>query len=124
MRPAATLPPPDLTMDDLTALVARLRPTVGADEYQILKALVETYGYLTARLDDQTLTIEDLRQVLGRRTTEKTRRVLTGARGQTPAPPASDPAPPAGSGPPAAGHGRHGAGGYAGARQVVVSSGA
>src|SRR3989304_2257604 len=89
MRPAATLPPPDLTMDDLTALVARLRPTVGADEYQILKALVETYGYLTARLDDQTLTIEDLRQVLGRRTTEKTRRVLTGARGPTPAPPVS-----------------------------------
>jgi hypothetical protein len=123
MRPAATLPPLDLTMDDLTALLARLRPTVGADEYQILEALVETYGYLTARLDDQTLTIEDLRQLLGRRTTEKTRRVLTGARGQTPAPPASDTARHAGSDTPAPGHGRHGAVAYAGARQVVVSCG-
>ena len=86
MRHAVTPPSLDLTLEDLTALLARLRPTVGADEYQILEALVETYGYLTARLDDQTLTIEDLRQLLGRRTTEKTRRVLTGARGQTPPP--------------------------------------
>ena len=74
MRPAATLPPLDLTMEDLAALLARLRPTVSDDDYQRLEALVETYGYLTARLDDQTLTIEDLRQLLGRRTTEKTRR--------------------------------------------------
>jgi transposase len=124
MRPAATLPPLDLTMEDLTALLARLRPTVGDDEYQILEALVETYGYLTARLDDQTLTIEDLGQLLGRRTTEKTRRVLKGARGQTPAPPAPGPDSHAGSDAPAAGHGRNGAAAYAGARQVVVSYGA
>ena len=122
MRPAATVPL-DLTMEDLTALLARLRPTVGADEYQILEALVETYGYLTARLDDQTLTIEDLRQLLGRRTTEKTRRVLTGTRGQTLAPPASDTDRRAGADAPAVGHGRHGAAAYAGARQVVVSHG-
>ena len=113
MRPAATLPHLDLTMDDLTALLTRLRPTVGADEYQILEALVETYGYLTARLDDQTRTIEDLRQLLGRRTTEQTRRVLTGARGQTqpPRPPGTEPraAPPPG-------HGRNGAAAYTGAR--------
>ena len=123
MRPAATLPPLDLTMEDLAALLARLRPTVSDDDYQRLEALVETYGYLTARLDDQTLTIEDLRQLLGRRTTEKTRRVLKGARGQTPAPPAPGPDRHAGSEAPAAGHGRNGAAAYAGARQVVVSYG-
>lgn len=121
MRRAARTPSLDLTLEDLTALLARLRPTVGDDEYQILEALVETYGYLTARLDDQTLTIEDLRQLLGRRTTEKRRRVLTGARGQTPPrplPPGTEtPAPPPG-------HGRNGAAAYTGARQVVVSSGA
>jgi len=121
MRPAATAPL-DLTMEDLTALLARLRPTVGDHEYQILEALVETYGYLTARLDDQTLTIEDLRQLLGRRTTEKTRRVLNGVRGQTPAPPPGTDSH-AGSEGSAAGHGRNGAAAYAGARQVIVSYG-
>ena len=117
MRRAATPPSLDLTLEDLTALLARLRPTVGADEYQILEALVETYGYLTARLDDQTLTIADLRQLLGRRTTEKTRRVLSGARGQTKPPP---PGPEPRAAPP--GHGRHGAAAYPGAPQVAVSS--
>jgi len=121
MRHAATRPCLDFTLDDLTALLARLRPTVGDDEYQMLEALVETFGYLTAQLEDQTLTIEDLRQLLGRRTTEKTRRVLTEARGQT-----KPPRPPPGTdtrvaAPP--GHGRNGAAAYAGARQVVVSSG-
>ena len=121
MKRRRAAPPPslDLTVEDLTALLARLRPTVGADEYQILEALVETSGYLTARLDDQTRTIEDLRQLLGRRTTEKMRRVLTGARGQTkPPPPGAEPraAPPPG-------HGRNGAAAYPGARQVVVSCG-
>jgi transposase len=127
MRHAATLPHLDLTMDDLSALLARLRPTIGDEEYQILEALVETYGYLTARLEDQTLTMEDLRQLLGRRTTEKTRRVLKGARGQTPPPRPAPPAPgtdaSAPSQAPPAGHGRNGAVAYAGARQVVVSYG-
>ncbi len=118
MRRPATPPSLDLTLEDLAALLARLRPTVGDDEYRILEALVDTYGYLTARLDDQTLTIADLRQLLGRRTTEKTRRVLTGARGQTPSPPGTAPA-----AAPAPGHGRHGAAAYTGARQVVVSCG-
>lgn len=122
MRRAATPPSLDLTLEDLTALLARLRPTVGDDEYQILEALVETYGYLTARLDDQTLTIEDLRQLLGRRTTEKTRRVLTGARGQTPLP-RPPPGPPETRAAPPPGHGRNGAAAYTGARQVVVSHG-
>jgi transposase len=127
MRHAATVPPLDLTMDELHALLARLRPTVGDDEYQILEALVETFGYLTARLEDQTLTIEDLRQLLGRRTTEKTRRVLKGARGQTrptrPAPAAPSPDGNAASEAPPAGHGRNGTAAYAGASQVVVSYG-
>jgi transposase len=118
MRRAGTPPSLDLTLEDLTALLARLRPTVPDDEYQILEALVETYGYLTARLDDQTLTIEDLRHLLGRRTTEKTRRVLAGARGQIkPPPPGTETRT---ASPP--GHGRNGAAAYAGARQVVVSS--
>ena len=121
MRHAVTPPSLDLTLEDLTALLARLRPTVGADEYQILEALVETYGYLTARLDDQTLTIEDLRQLLGRRTTEKTRRVLTGARGQTPPPRPPPPGTETRAAPPP-GHGRNGVAAYAGARQVVVAS--
>ena len=76
---------------------------------------------MTARLDAQTLTIEDLRQLLGRRTTEKTRRVLPGVRGQTKPPRPS----PAGSEPraaPSPGHGRNGAAAYTGARQVVVAS--
>jgi transposase len=111
-------------MDDLHALLARLRPTIGDDEYQILEALVDTYGYLTARLDDQTLTIEDLRQLLGRRTTEKTRRVLKGARAQgkaaRPAPPAAGANVPT---PPPPGHGRTAATAYAGASKVTVSYG-
>jgi transposase len=122
MRAAATPPHLDLTMDDLTALLARLRPTIGEDEYHILEALVETYGYLTARLDDRTLTIEDLRQLLGRRTTEKTRHVLTGARGRGTA---SRPAPPGASAPtpPAPGHGRNATAAYRGATRVTVSYG-
>jgi transposase len=122
MRAPATPPHLDLTLDDLRALLARVRPTIREDEYQILEALVETYGYLTTRLDDQTLTIDDLRQLLGRRTTERTRHVLNRPRGGTTrsAPGVPDART---TQPPARGHGRHGAAAYGGATRVTVSYG-
>ena len=66
----------DLTPNDLDTLLAHARPALADDEYRTLQALVETFRYLTAVLDDHTTTIARLRQILLGAATEKTRQVL------------------------------------------------
>ncbi len=121
------MPPPvariDLTPADLDTLLDRARPALPEEDYRTLQALVDTFRYLTALLEDQTTTIARLRQLLLGATTEKTRQVLQHVgldRGPRPDPDRDD-----GSQAPGErhdhGHGRHGAGAYAGARRMAIA---
>jgi transposase len=121
------MPPPvariDLTPADLDTLLDRARPALPEEDYRTLRALVDTFRYLTALLEDHTTTIARLRQLLLGATTEKTRQVLQHVgldRGPRPDPDRDD-----GSQAPGDrhdhGHGRHGAGAYAGARRMAIA---
>ena len=121
------MPPPvariDLTPADLDTLLDRARPALPEEDYRTLQALVDTFRYLTALLEDHTTTIARLRQLLLGATTEKTRQVLQHVgldSGPRPDPDRDD-----GSQAPGErhdhGHGRHGAGAYAGARRMAIA---
>jgi transposase len=121
------MPPPvariDLTPADLDTLLDRARPALPEEDYRTLRALVDTFRYLTALLEDHTTTIARLRQLLLGATTEKTRQVVQHVgldRGPRPDPDRDD-----GSQAPGDrhdhGHGRHGAGAYAGARRMAIA---
>jgi transposase len=121
------MPPPvariDLTPADLDTLLDRARPALPEEDYRTLRALVDTFRYLTALLEDHTTTIARLRQLLLGATTEKTRQVLQHVgldRWPRPDPDRDD-----GSQAPGDrhdhGHGRHGAGAYAGARRMAIA---
>ncbi len=115
----------DLTPNDLDTLLARARPALPEEEYRTLQALVETFRYLTALLEDHTTTIARLRQILLGATTEKTRQVLQQV-GLDGGPRRADhPAGEDGTRLPRErhdrGHGRHGAEAYAGARRLAIA---
>lgn len=142
MKPAIA----QLKMADLERLLERARTALGEDDYQTLKAIVETLAYLTQLAEDKQTTIEHLRRLLFGGRTEKTRNVLvvlTQLAEAAPAPtPAADPAsrregaletapgetspvprPDAdqtAAKPNAKGHGRNGAAAYRGAETIRV----
>jgi hypothetical protein len=112
----------ELSTQELEALVERARrEALSEEDYQKLKAAVETLEYLTELVADKDTTIRHLRQLLLPVATEKTKNVLAkaGMEAAQPAePPASEEAPPKDR--PRSGHGRNGAGEYRGAEQVAV----
>ena len=111
----------DLTTDDLDTLLAHARAALPEEAYRTLQALVETFRYLTALLEDHTTTIARLRQILLGATTEKTRQVLKQA-GLDDRPRCADhDAGDHDSRRDEHGHGRHGAGAYAGARRLAIA---
>jgi transposase len=122
------MPPPvariDLTPADLDSMLDRTRPALSEEDYRTLQALVDTFRYLTALLEDHTTTIARLRQLLLGATTEKTRQVLQ-CVGLDSGPRRPDPDGDDGSQAPGErhdpGHGRHGAGAYAGARRTAIA---
>ena len=141
VRPSC--PPIEMTLDELLAIVEHMK-ALGAEEreYQVLRALVETYDYLTEVVRDDGTTIRRLRQLLFGSQSERTKDVVgraatgaadgTGPSGEA----ASAPPPPSGSTPaaegeekaqtevpakpPAKGHGRLGAVAYTGAERIEV----
>jgi len=111
-------------MDDLERLADRARQApLSDDDYATLKAALHTLGYVAQLVEDKSVTITRLRQMLFGASTEKTRDVLARA-GLPPDAPTGD-APAAGSGAPPrdrrAGHGRQKADAYVGATRVDVA---
>jgi transposase len=125
-----TLPKPttmELDRDQLAELLHRAETALNEEDYATIKALIESYAYLTNLLEDKRTSIERLRKLLFGAPTEKTRDVF----GAKPDQPAEGAAPAAASGgapstqppepsPPPPGHGRHGADTYSGGEKVRV----
>ena len=77
---AAGIDPIEIDMKELETLLERARAgPLSEEEHQKLKAAIATLGYLVDLIDEKGTTIQELRQLLFGRTTEKTR---TGARGR------------------------------------------
>ena len=109
----------DISSEELEALLGRVWSVVSEEDYQKLAAVIRTLGYVTKLLENREATLDTLRRLLCRSSTEKTKKVLQQAgmeAGQ------QKPKPPRGRGAnkPARGHGRNGAAAYAGARRVSV----
>ena len=128
----------ELDMDNLEEILRRVEAKeLHADDYEKIRAVIESYVYLTHAVGDKNTTIRRLRQMLFGAKTEKTAAVVDGGKGRrarrrTPNPAssrcgnrrgshtetesqASGEAPP---GPP--GHGRNGADAYTGAEKIEV----
>lgn len=112
----------DVHMDELEDILQRAKPVLDEGQYEKLRALVDSFAYLTDLLEDKAITIDRLRKLLFGSGSEKTREVLKdqvpGATAQNgdESPRKSDP-----EKAPAKGHGRNGAEDYEGAEKVRVS---
>lgn len=105
----------ELNREELQRLLERAKKgPLSEPDYQTLKAVVETLGYLTQLLEDRKTTIDRLRQILFGASSEKTRTVLKTDRTQAPTAEREQ------SGKKTQGHGRNGAEAYHGATKVKV----
>jgi hypothetical protein len=106
----------ELNREELQRLLERAKKgPLSEPDYQKLKAVVETLGYLTELLEDRKTTIDRLRQILFGASSEKTRNVLkTIIQAQTAESPREQ------SGKKNNGHGRNGAQAYRGATKIEV----
>ena len=75
----------DVSRQELEDVLERVRETLGEQDYEKLKAAIETLAYLTDSLQDREISLQRLRKILFGASTEKTRDV-------TPAPPNPNPA--------------------------------
>ena len=113
----AAVEPIEIDMKELQALLERARTQpLSDDEYKKLKAAVDTLGYLADRVEDKDTTIQQLRQLLFGRSSEKTSTVFekVGTKPETER-----------EGKESAkqkrkGHGRNGAEAYRGAERIQV----
>lgn len=108
----------DISTEELEALLGRVRSVVAEEDYQKLAAVIRTLGYVTKLLENREATLDTLRRMLCRSSTEKTVQVLQQAgievSQQKPQPPKERAAKES------AGHGRNGAAAYQGATRVAV----
>jgi transposase len=115
----------ELSTDQVQGLLDRAETGLNEQDYETLKAVFESYVYLTGLVEDKRTTIDRLRKLLFGSPTEKTREVIPpeaqppavaeGSAGPPPqAAPEAEPAKP----PP--GHGRNGADDYEGAERIEV----
>jgi hypothetical protein len=73
----------ELNIKELETLVERgTKGPLSEPDYHMLKAAIETLGYLAQLLEDRKTTIERLRQILFGASSEKTRTVLKTDRAQ------------------------------------------
>ena len=120
MKPAKE--PIEVNLPELEALAERVREALGEEDYQKLQAGLRALRYLTERIGDKDTTISQLRALLVKPSTEKTRKVLEQAglevaRKSIPSlPPGANP-----SEKPKPGHGRNGAAAYRGAERIKIS---
>jgi hypothetical protein len=95
----------DISSAELEALLGRVRSVLMEEDYEKLAAVVRTLGYVTKLLENREATLDTLRRLLCRSSTEKTAQVLKQAgieaKNQTRRPPQQRP-----TNPSAAGHGR------------------
>jgi transposase len=118
--------PIEVNLLELEALAERVRAALGEEDYQKLQKGLWALRYLTDLIGDQDTTIRQLRALLMKPSTEKTRKVLEQAgveanRKSHPAPSAQGSE--SGPEPPKPGHGRNGAKAYREARRIKVSHG-
>ena len=126
---AATIKQIELNMDELESMLerARVSPLDEADCAKI-KAVFESYLYVTVLLEDKRTTLDRLRKIIFGSSSEKTREVLkdagegassTTAQDGDASPQTADPEKEPTT--PAPGHGRNGAEDYEGAERIPVS---
>jgi len=114
----------ELDMNEVEALLARVRQEWGERDYDKLRKLLDAYVYLTDLVADERTTIARLRELLGTNTSEKTAKVLGRTDDKAPeGKKKSPPADPRRDKKPAKGHGRNGADAYPGAQRVGVPHG-
>ena len=121
----------ELPRNEVEDLLQRAAGALDPEDYRLIKAVVESYAYLTDLVEDKGTTIQRLRKLLFGASSEKTRAVFEtpppDTAHATPLATSSDSAaatatPPAAVSPaPRKGHGRHGAADYAGATKIPVS---
>src|SRR6516225_346969 len=113
----------EVNLPELEALLERKREVLGEEDYQKLKKGLWALGYLTDRIGDKDTTISQLRALLMKPRTEKTRKVLEQA-GLPTSSSSSHPPPSAGaneSQKKKPGHGRNGAEAYRGAERIKIA---
>ena len=113
----------EVNLTELEALLERKREALGEEDYQKLKKGLWALGYLTDRIGDKDTTISQLRALLMKPSTEKTRKVLEQA-GLPTSSSSSHPPPSAGaneSPKKKPGHGRNGAEAYRGAERIKIA---
>ena len=109
----------EVNFEELTALLERARQGPLAEEdCQRLEGAIQALSHLIERIGEKNTTISQLRALLAKPSTEKTRQVLEQAGIK--APPKNSP-PPNAPGPPKPGHGRNGAQAYGGARRIKIA---
>jgi len=113
----------EVNLPELEALLERKREVLGEEDYQKLKKGLWALSYLTDLIGDKDTTISQLRALLMKPSTEKTRKVLEQA-GLPTSPPSSSPLPSAGASEnqkKKPGHGRNGAEAYRGAERIKIA---
>ncbi len=109
----------EVNFEELTALLERARQGPLAEEdCQRLQGAIQALSHLIERIGEKNTTISQLRALLAKPSTEKTRQVLEQAGIK--APPKNSP-PPNAPDPPKPGHGRNGAQAYGGARRIKIA---
>jgi len=118
----------ELPRNEVEELLQRAAGALQPEDYQLFKAVVESYAYLTDLVEDKSTTIQRLRKLLFGASSEKTRAVFEtppDAAGATPPATSSDrtiaTANTTTAATPRQGHGRHAAADYAGATKIPVS---
>ena len=119
-----------LDMDDLEEVLQRAEAELNKEDYELLKALVESYVYVTELVEDKGTTINRLRKLLFGSSSEKTRDVIKdegkGASSATAKDRDESTEKEAPENEPATqrkGHGRNGADDYRGAEKIPVPHG-
>ena len=113
----------EVNLPELEALLERKREVLGEEDYQKLKKGLWALSYLTDLIGDKDTTISQLRALLMKPSTEKTRKVLEQA-GLPTSSSSSHPPPSAGaneSPKKKPGHGRNGAEAYRGAERIKIA---
>lgn len=117
----------ELSTNEVKGLLDRAETTLNEEDYKTIKAVFESYAYVTDLLEDKATTLARLRKLLFGAQTEKTRDVVPPLPGEPPSPlgespdPATVPAVPGQEkAAPAPGHGRNGADDYGGAERIRV----
>jgi transposase len=118
-RPPPLLKAMDVEQQRIAAILERTRAVLSDEEHATLSSIVDTVALVQAELQGKDASLERLRRMIFGATTESTRNILDGKRGEPPAAGSTE-EPPAPR-PKAPGHGRNAAAAYTGAEQVTVA---